>query len=68
MPTDLKIDGNKYDLCRQIRLTATELAFKAMYETLDGKPFPPSSKLVGVEQLPYTEMPVEISAIAALDT
>ena len=45
----------------------TEIFVEAMSEALDGHPFPPhASSLVGVAQLAYPEMLVEISAIAVL--
>lgn len=45
----------------------TDIFVKAMGQALDGKPFPPNaSTLVGVTQLAYPEMLVEISAIVAL--
>lgn len=53
-----------------VRLTAekTDVFVQAMQQALDGKPFPPNaSTLVGVSQLAYPEMLIEISAIAALD-
>ncbi len=52
-----------------VGLTAekTEILVQAMGEALDGAPFPPNaSTLVGVTQLAYPEMLIEISAIAAL--
>ena len=40
---------------------------RAMDDALDGKPFPPTaSTLVGVERLAYTEMLIEIDAIAVV--
>lgn len=46
----------------------TETFVQAMNEALDGKPFPPNaSTLIGVQQLAYPEMLVEISAVAAVD-
>lgn len=46
-----------------------DLFVQAMHQALDGAPFPPNaSTLVGVSQLAYPEMMIEISAIAALDT
>lgn len=53
-----------------VGLTAesTDLFVRAMNQALDGEPFPPNaSTLVGVTQLAYPEMLIEISAIAALD-
>ncbi len=45
----------------------TELLVRAMGQALDGEPFPPNaSTLVGVTQLAYPEMLIEISAIAVL--
>jgi enamine deaminase RidA (YjgF/YER057c/UK114 family) len=46
----------------------TEVFVRAMQHALDGKPFPPNaSSLIGVAQLAYPDMLVEIAAIAALD-
>ncbi|WP_116368132.1 RidA family protein [Parahaliea mediterranea] len=46
----------------------TEQFVSAMNQALDGKPFPAhASTLVGVSQLAYPDMLVEISAVAALD-
>lgn len=46
----------------------TETFVRAMNEALDGNPFPPNaSTLVGVQQLAYPEMLVEIAAVAAVD-
>ncbi len=43
----------------------TEVLVQAMSQALDGEPFPPNaSTLVGVTQLAYPEMLIEISAIA----
>ncbi len=53
-----------------VGLTAevTEVFVSAMNEALDGQPFPPhASSLIGVSQLAYPEMLVEIAAVAALD-
>ena len=45
----------------------TELLVRAMGQALDGEPFPPNAAtLVGVTQLAYPEMLIEISAIAVL--
>jgi len=52
-----------------VDLTAdkTEILVQAMGQALDGEPFPPNaSTLVGVTQLAYPEMLIEISAVAAL--
>ncbi len=52
-----------------VDLTAekTDTLVRAMGQALDGEPFPPNaSTLVGVTQLAYAEMLVEISAIAVL--
>lgn len=53
-----------------VDLTAekTDVLVRAMGQAIDGKPFPPNaSTLVGVTQLAYPEMLIEISAIAALE-
>jgi 2-iminobutanoate/2-iminopropanoate deaminase len=52
-----------------VDLTAekTDTLVRAMGQALDGEPFPPNaSTLVGVTQLAYPEMLIEISAIAVL--
>jgi enamine deaminase RidA (YjgF/YER057c/UK114 family) len=47
---------------------AAEACIDALRTGLDGKPFPPNaSSLIGVHQLMYPDMLVEISAVAVLD-